>query len=211
MGSFRLGAATLSVVAVVTPALASAQTAAASASASMNTSGAAYASGTSFFDNYSIRLGLESAGPLLFRDAPDARVEETSVFQYGGRLAFLFGHELNDIHRGGISVGYLATAKSDSRSLGFVPILLMYEIGHPLVLQASLGANATTGTRGFKGNYSGVATGMALRYSFQSAERWSDVTVSPGLVARANIATGDTQYSSVFLGAQVEIMYDTNN
>ena len=164
-----------------------------------------------FFDNYSLRLGFEMAGPLLFRDTPDAAVEETTVYQLGPRLAVLFGHEVSNFHRAGLGFSYLFVGKSASRSLTFIPLYLLHEVGHPLILQTVLGANLTSGTQGFADNYSGVHTGLALRYSFLSADRWSPVTLSPGIAAKANLVTGDMQYSSVFVGAQVEIMFNTNN
>jgi hypothetical protein len=123
----------------------------------------------------------------------------------------MFGHEVKDIHRVGLGFSYLSVAKSDSRHMNFIPIYLMYEIGHPLILQASAGANIATGSSGFAKNYTGVETGLALRYSFQSMAKWSPVTVSPGIAARANISTESMQYSSVFLGAQLEISYNSNN
>jgi hypothetical protein len=171
---------------------------------------AANTSLSDFFDNYSIRFGLEGAGPLHFRDTPDGRVEQTGVFQFGPKLAFLFGHELKDIHRAGLQISYFSVAKSDNRSLKFIPIDLVYEIGHPLILQVLLGYNAQAGT-GFESKYGGLSTGMALRYSFQSLEKWSPVTVSPGIVTRANLSSDSMQYSTVFLGAQIEVSYNTNN
>lgn len=176
------------------------------ASASATTS----SSGASFFDNYSIRFGLEAAGPLHFRDVPDGRVEETSVFEYGAKVGFLFGNELTDIHRGGLQISYLPIAKSDTRNLKLIPIDLVYEIGHPLVLQVLLGYNIQAGT-GFDSKYGGLSTGLALRYSFQSLQKWSPITVSPGIVSRANISSDSWQYSTVFLGAQLEFSYNTNN
>ncbi len=181
-----------------------------SSSSSMSAS-ASSDSSVGFFDNYSIRLGAEAAGPLHFRDTPDGRVEQTSVFEIGPRVAFLFGHELKDIHRAGLGFAYLSVAKSDSRHLNFIPIFFMYEIGHPLVLQATVGANIASGSSGFTKEYGGVHTGMVLRYSFQSAAKWSPITVSPGIAARANISAESMQYSSVFLGAQLEISYNSNN
>jgi hypothetical protein len=186
-----------------------AQTAGASAQASGNAQLGGSGAGT-FFDNYSIRLGFQSGGPLLFRDTQDGRVEQTSVFQFGPRVAFLFGNEVRDVHRAGIGFAYLPTARSDSRHLRFIPIYLMYETGHPLVLQATMGANIATGTAGFS-NYGGVHTGVALRYSFLSESRWSPVTVSPGIVANANVSTSNMQYSSAFLGAQIDVSYNTAN
>jgi len=205
----KLAVATACFLAVLDPAQAVAEAPRGSAH-QVGATASASSGASDWFSNYSIRLGFEAAGPLLFRDTPDRRVEETTVLQFGPRLAFLFGHEINDIHRAGLGVSYLSVAKSDSRRMTFIPIYLMYEIGHPLVLQATAGANLTSGTDGFASNYGGVHTGLALRYSFQAADKWSPVTVSPGIAAQANLA-GDMQYSSVFLGAQLEIMYDTNN
>jgi hypothetical protein len=163
------------------------------------------------FSNFSIRLGGQAAGPLLFQDTPDGTVEDLSVFQVGPRIAFLFGHELKDLHRVGLGFTYDFVAKSETRSLGFVAPHLQYEIGHPLVLQAALGGNIGVGTKGFASNYSGLHTGVALRWSFLDEDRWSPVAVSPGIAARANVVPGDMQYTSVFLGAQLEIMYLSNN
>jgi hypothetical protein len=173
--------------------------------------GATAGGSSSFTDNYSIRLGLEAAGPLMFRDTPDGLSEDTSVFAIGPRLGFLFGNELTDVHRGGIGLSYLPTARSDSRDLALIPIYLMYETGHPLVLQLRAGYAVATGTEDFKDNYGGFHAGMALRYSFLSQEKWSPVSVSPGILAFTNLSTESMQYSSAFLGAQVEIAYNTNN
>ena len=147
----------------------------------------------------------------MFRDTPDGLSEETSVFAIGPRVAFLLGSELRSPHRAGLGLSYLPTARSESRNLAFVPIYLMYETGHPLILQLRAGANVATGTKGFKGNYGGFHAGMALRYSFLSEENWSPVSVSPGLVAFTNLSTESMQYSSAFLGVQVEVAYNTNN
>jgi len=208
MGFSRLAAANLCLLAVLVPTQALAQEAKAEGQANLSAAGSTTA--PAFFDNYSIRLGLEAAGPLLFRDVPDGRVEQTTIFQYGGRLGFLFGNELKNPHRGGIGMSYLFTGKSDSRSLTFIPIYLLYETGHPLVLQAALGVNATAGTAGFKGHYAGMHTGLVLRYSFLREDS-GPITVSPGIAARSNVVFGDMQYSSVFVGAQLEISYNTNN
>ncbi len=77
-------------------------------------------SAATLFDNYSIRLGFQAAGPLLFRDVPDGRVEQTSVFQFGPRFEFMFGNEVRDVHRVGLGFSYLPVARSDSRHLTFV-------------------------------------------------------------------------------------------
>jgi hypothetical protein len=179
-------------------------------SSSASASSSSSSSAVGIFDNYSIRLGLEGAGPLHFRDTPDGKVEQTTVFLFGPKIAFLFGHELKDIHRFGLQLSYQSVAKADNRSLKFIPIDLIYEIGHPLVLQVLAGYNVQAGT-GFESKYGGLSTGMAFRYDFQSENKWSPVTVSPGIVARANVSGDSMQYSTVFLGAQLDVAYDTNN
>jgi hypothetical protein len=172
----------------------------------------AYGGGSSDFTaNYSIRAGVEAAGPLMFRDTPDALSEETSVFAIGPRVGFLLGSELANVHRAGIGFSYLPAARSESRKLTFIPIYLMYETGHPLILQLRAGANLAGGTEGFKDNYGGFHAGMALRYSFLRQENWSPVSVSPGLLAFTNLSSESMQYSSAFLGIQIEVAYNTNN
>lgn len=164
----------------------------------------------SVFKNYSIRLGMESAGPVLFRDTADARLEDTTVFQFGGRLAFLFGNELYDMHRFGLGVSYNFVGKSATRKLNFTDVYLLYETGHPLILQAAIGANIAGGTKAFAEEYGGVYAGLALRYSFIRPSRFSKVSVSPGLVAKSYLVTADARMSSFFVGAQLEFAYNTN-
>lgn len=190
---------------------AAAQQAGANASGQATLEGATGGGSSSLTSNFSIRAGFEAAGPLVFRDTPDRLSEDTSVFAIGPRLGFLLGNELTDVHRAGIGLSYLPTARSDSRHLSFIPVYLMYETGHPLILQLRAGAAFATGTEGFKSNYGGLHAGMALRYSFLTEEKWSPVSVSPGLLAFTNISTESMQYSSAFLGVQLEIAYNTNN
>ncbi len=160
------------------------------------------------FHTYSIRLGVESAGPILFRDTPDQQIEATTVFQLGGRLAFWFGDELKDVHRFGLGLGYSSVATAPSRKLSFVDAYLLYETGHPLILQAGLGASFARGTTDFADQYGGLYGALALRYSFRRQGRDSKVAISPGVVAKSYVTTGDFQNSSFFLGAQLEIAYD---
>jgi len=190
---------------------AAAQQSGATASGQASLTGTTGGGSSSFTSNFSIRAGVEAAGPLAFRDTPDGLSEETSVFAIGPRLGFLFGNELTDLHRGGIGLSYLPTARSDSRNLALVPIYLMYETGHPLILQLRAGAALATGSDDFKSNYGGFHAGMALRYSFLTEEKWSPVSVSPGLLAFTNLSTESMQYSSAFLGVQLEIAYNTNH
>ncbi len=165
----------------------------------------------SVFSNFQIHLGLEIAGPVLFADTPDATLESTTTFQYGGRIAFMFGQEILDLHRLGIGVSYDFVAQSDTRELSFVAPYLIYEIGHPLILQVSLGGSVGVGTAGYASNYTGVHTGVALRYSFLRAKRLSPISVSLGLTGKFVFAVRDLRYSSAFVGAQIEIIYHSHN
>ena len=160
------------------------------------------------FDAYSVRVGLESAGPVHFKDTPDGQLDPTTVFQYGGHLAFVLGNDLVDVHRFGLGFGFDRVASSSKRSLNFMTPYLMYETGHPLVLQAQVGATLALGSKGFAGNYGGFYSGLALGYSFLREAHWSPISVTPSLVARSTLSIKSMQYSSFFLGAQVEVAYN---
>jgi len=160
--------------------------------------------------NYSVRLGIESAGPIRFNDSPDQRLEKTSVFQYGGRLAFLLGNESKDAHRLGLGVGYSFVAKSESRKLNFTDIYAMYETGYPLILQLHSGYSIAGGNGNLSTDRSGIYNAAALRYSLDRPGTSSKVRVSPGLVAKSYLNINDAQDSSFFLGAQIEFTYNSN-
>jgi hypothetical protein len=155
---------------------------------------------------YNVQLGLDSAGPVLFKDTPDMSLSDTTVFVYGGRLAFLFGDELADAHRIGLAVGYHTVARSDARSLAMISPELIYETGHPLILQVGLGWAITRGTEGFAENYSGFSPSASLRWSFLGKPR-SVVSAAIGLTGRVIVATKDFDYSSAYLGAQLELSF----
>jgi len=161
-------------------------------------------------NNFSVRIGLESAGPILFQDSPDQRIEETSVFQYGGRVAVLLGSEGKDTHRVGLGVGYNFVAKSESRKLNFTDIYAMYETGHPLVLQLHGGYSVAGGTTELAQDHGGIYSAAALRYSFDSPSDPSRIRVSPGLIGKSYLNTGDARNSSFFIGAQIEFTYNSN-
>lgn len=183
------------------------------------TSGAAYADDvevsqertfTDIKENFSIRLGMESAGPIRFNDSPDQRLEKTTVFQYGGRLAVLLGDEAKDAHRLGLGVSHNFVAKSESRKLNFTDVYLMYETGHPLVLQLHSGLSIAGGTAELADDHGGLYNAAALRYSFDRPGTSSKIRVTPGLVAKSYLNTGDARNSSFFVGAQIELTYNSN-
>ena len=157
--------------------------------------------------SYQLQLAMASAGPVLFRDTPDQMLETTTAFEYGGRLGFLLGNERLDAHRIGLGVGYDHAARSDSRNLAFITPQLLVETGHPLILQLAVGGAIGTGTDHFASNYSGVFTGATLRYSFLDKHRTSPVSLSFGLTGRVIAATKDLQYSSAFVGGQIELVF----
>ncbi|MCX5744256.1 MAG: hypothetical protein NT062_17340, partial [Proteobacteria bacterium] len=96
--------------------------------------------------SYQLQLAMTSAGPILFKDTPDRMLEKTSAFEYGGRLAFLLGNERLDAHRFGLGIAYDLAARSDSRKLALITPQLIYETGHPLILQLAVGAAIGNGT-----------------------------------------------------------------
>jgi hypothetical protein len=161
--------------------------------------------------SYQLQLAMDSAGPLMFKDTPDMKLEKTTAFEYGGRLAFFLGNERLDAHRFGIGVGYDVAARSDSRQLNMITPQLMYETGHPLILQLGLGLAMGNGTAGFASNYGGFATGATLRYSFLDKDKASPVSVSFGLTGKFVASTTSLQYSSAFVGGQIELVFHLGN
>lgn len=159
---------------------------------------------------YQVHFGMAAAGPLLFNDIPDQRLEQTNALEYGGRLAFLLGSELHDLHRVGVGFAGGMLAQSPSRTAALLTPFAIYEIGHPLVLQATAGYAIGVGTGGYADQYGGVSLGAAVRYSFRSLEHESAVGVSVGVAANLVLATSDIRYSSVFLGPQIELTFHSD-
>lgn len=168
---------------------------------------AAVSSSTGLFHAYSLVLGLQSAGPLLFRDSADNTLDPIVVFQYGAHLAFVTGDELTDTHRFGLGVAFDRVASTRARHINFFTPYLTYQTGHPLVFHVQLGATIATGEGRIAGNYTGFYSALALGYSFLGDSHASAVSVTPSLVGRSTISVEDIDYSSFFLGAQVEIAY----
>jgi hypothetical protein len=69
------------------------------------------------------------------------------------------------------------------------------------------GYTITQGTKDFKDNYSGIYGGINLKYSFVEAGNSVPVSVSAGLGLDAIIAAESFEYSSVFAGLKIEIIY----
>lgn len=159
------------------------------------------------FKSFQVHVGLASGGPVLWTDTPDTRLERTTVFEYGGRVALVFGDEILNPHRVGIALGYDMVARAENRELAFVTPQVVYEIGHPLVLQLGMGWAVGTGTSGFASNYSGLHSGATLRWSFQRASRRSPASVSFGMTGRLVASAKDLERSSAFVGAQIELIF----
>ena len=143
---------------------------------------------------------------MLFQDTPDGRVEKASVFEYGGRIAFLFGDELLDLHRLGLGVRWDSIATSDTHDLRFITPQLMYEIGHPLILQAGAGYSFASGTDDYAEHYKGWATSAAMRWSFRRRSNANPVSTSLGLVGQF-VAASTFEKSSAFVGLQLEVIF----
>ena len=158
------------------------------------------------FNSFQVHLGIESAGPVLFQDTPDGRVEEASVFEYGARLGFLFGEELLDLHRLGASVRWDSIATSEAHDLRFITPQVLYEIGHPLILQAGVGYSFASGTDGYAEKYKGWATSAAVRWSFRRRSNASPLSTSLGLVGQF-VAASTFEKSSAFVGLQLEVIF----
>jgi len=160
--------------------------------------------------SYNLQVGLDSAGPLLFRDTPDMTLADTTVFAYGGHLAFLLGDELVDSHRLGLSVGYQTVARSHARKLTMITPELVYQTGHPFQLQVGLGYAAASGTADFASNYAGLESSASLRWSFLGKPD-STVSLALGVTGRVIVVTKDFDYSSAFLGAQLDASFHFGN
>lgn len=158
------------------------------------------------FHSLQIDLSLASAGPVLFNDVPDTMLERTSVFQYGGGLALVFGDELRDSHRFGLGFDYATVARSDSRKLAFLTPHLIYRTGHPLDLQLDLGWAFGSGTKDYAKDYGGFYSGVMLGYSFRRSSD-SKIGATLGLVGRVVLSQKGLQQSSAFVGAQIAFSY----
>jgi len=181
-------------------------TAAARADEGASAAGAEARTMSDTFHSFQLDLSLASAGPVLFNDVPDTMLESTSVFQYGGGLALVFGDELRDTHRFGLGFDYATVARSDSRKLAFLTPHLIYRTGHPLDLQLGLGWAFGNGTADYAKEYGGFYSGVVLGYSFRRSAD-SKIGATLGLVGRVVLSKKGLQQSSAFVGAQIAFSY----
>ena len=158
-----------------------------------------------FTKRFGVSIAVDSAGPLLFKDTPDARLEETRVFQYGARLSFRLGDPRFDKHRGGLALGVSSVARSSTRRLIALDPYFVYAAGQSLQVQIGLGARIGLGTEGFRQNYTGILGLVELRYAFINKGGTSPVTVTPGIYAQFVLNPKTPAYSSAFVGARVEL------
>lgn len=156
---------------------------------------------------WEIHAGFVSAGPLLFRDTPDRRLEPTTVFEYGGAISAFLGDETSRPIRYGGGASFVSVARSPSRSLQLATPFAAIEIGHPLVLQLTLGPALATGEGAWTKDHSGISTGATLRWSFRKAATPSPIAVSAGLTGRFVASTADFTRSSAFAGFVVDVQY----
>ncbi len=159
------------------------------------------------FSRWEARLGGTTAGPVLFKDAPDQRLEPTTAFQYGGQGTFLFGRVDSDFYRFGLGLGYTGMARSASRNMRLVTPRVVFETGGVINFQAGLGYAVTTGTDGFKQHYDGVYTRLAVRRDFRDLDSSSPMGVALGLCTDFIASTESMSYSSAFVGAEIDVIF----
>lgn len=152
-------------------------------------------------------LSFLSAGPLLFRDVPDRRLEPTTVFEYGGAATFLMGEETVKPVRFGGGLSFVSVARSPTRSLQLASPYFAAELGHPLALRLEVGPALGVGSGDWTSRYSGLSTGALLRYSFRQPTQLQPMSVSIGPNGRFVASVNDFTRSSAFLGAQVDVAY----
>lgn len=129
------------------------------------------------------------------------------MFLLGGHLGFVYGDELVDAHRFGISVAYDSIARSTDRTMALITPMVTYETGFPFQLEVGLGWSIPKGTTDFADNYGGVTSQATLRWAFQNRAKPSKVSVGLGLIGRVTATTSNFDYSSAFIGAQIDLGY----
>lgn len=164
---------------------------------------------TKVFKNFSTQFGIDVAGPVYFKDTPDARLEELSVFQYGGHLNLLFGNSILDRQRLGVGFFFAPTAVSENRNLTFTTPYLVYETGSDWILQLETGYNLTKSSKDLRKNYEGVYLGTGISYVFLKPSMKAPVYLALGFKGRAVVNMDNPEYSSMFVGLQLEITYQT--
>ncbi len=163
-----------------------------------------------YFSNFQLGGGFEVGAPWRFKDTPDQTVDKTLALLYGARLAFLFGHYINNDHRFGVAVNFDVAAKSSQRTLMYITPYLIYNVGYPFTLETGLGYAISVGTSGFAERYDGLFTEVGLKYTFNSTKKHSPVGVSLGAIGKFILPFDDLTYVSAFGGVSLEIMYRSN-
>lgn len=164
---------------------------------------------TKIFSNFSVQLGLDAAGPVYFKDTADGRLEELSVFQYGGHLNLMFGNTFSDRHRLGLGFFFAPTAVSENRNLSYMAPYLVYETGRDWILQLEAGYNLTSASKDLEKQYDGAYLGSGISYVFLKPSPDSPIYLSLGLKGRAMVNLDQPEYSSMFVGLQLELTYQT--
>jgi hypothetical protein len=159
------------------------------------------------FSRWEARVGASTAGPVLFNDAPDQRIEPTTAFEYGGQGTFLFGRVDDDFYRFGLGVGYAGMARSASRNMRLLTPRAVFETGGVFHVQAGLGYAVTLGTDGFTEHYDGVYSRLALRRDFRDPDSESPMGVALGLCSDFIASTESMRYSSAFVGAEIDVIF----
>ena len=164
---------------------------------------------TKVFSNFSVQLGLDTAGPVYFKDTADGRLEELSVFQYGGHLNLMFGNTFSDRQRFGLGFFFAPTAVSENRDLSYMAPYLVYETGRDWILQLEAGYNLTKSSKDLEKQYEGAYLGSGISYVFLKPSPKSPIYLSLGLKGRAIVNLDQPEYSSMFVGLQLELTYQT--
>lgn len=159
--------------------------------------------------NFSVQFGLDAAGPLYFKDTADGRLEELNVLQYGGHLNLMLGSMQLDRQRLGLGFFFAPTAISENRNLSYMTPYLVYETGRDWVLQLEAGYNLTRSSKDLEKNYEGMYLGSGISYVFLKPSSKAPFHVALGLKGRAVINTSQPEYSSMFVGLQLELTYQT--
>lgn len=165
---------------------------------------------TSLFHRFEVGVGVDAAGPLMFRDPPDARLEAPTVFQYGGRLGFRFGTPDQDPNRLGLELGWHGLAHSDSRQLNAFDPLLVLASGGATEVQVGAGARIALADAGFtvgdRVPFTGPMASLQLRHAFLDEQAAVPVGVSVGGFVEA-VLGHPADYTSVFAGARFDFTF----
>ena len=162
-----------------------------------------------FFSNFQVIFGINAGGPVLFKDTADTTLNKTTLFMFGGNLEFVFGHYKASNHRIGLGISYDLIAQSENRNLSFLKTFLVYQTGFPFNAEFHLGGNIATGDPDFAQNYTGLYTGVVLKYNFVTEDH-NSYSASLGLKGQFILTPNDMAYNSAFLGVVFEYVFRTD-